>query len=348
MIYWLFNTVMIYLSIKLPQYGPVYRIHMITTSIMVGYALQTRKTGILAPPATNSEHYPMYLIAPYRLATTIVGVFVAFVWTIFPKPLTARRILRRRLGESLFILATYYSSVHTTLAMYLEDAQGDTTKKSSPGRVLEKIRGKLFIRELAALASLREHSALSRFEPTIGGEFPRQLYDQIIIEVDALLSHVNLIAHAAMTLSSNTTDTPDTTSSATSSESWKHTLGHHFRSADFTSHSVTTLLSLLASCILNGQPLPPFLEAPKPYHLAHQLHRMDPELLGAQSAAQNPGYSAFAVTEVSATMMAESLRRLLALVRELVGEAGFDVFGFGEGGVGGWERVGEVEKGKRS
>ena len=65
--YWLFNVVIIYFSIKHPQQAAVWRIHMITTTIMVGYALQTAKTGVQAPPATTSEHYPMYLIAPYRL-----------------------------------------------------------------------------------------------------------------------------------------------------------------------------------------------------------------------------------------------------------------------------------------
>ena len=330
--FWLFNVVISYCSIKYPQYAAVWRIHMITTAIMVGYALQTRKTGVQAPPATNSEHYPMYLIAPYRLATTFVGVSVAFIWTIFPAPVTARSILRRRLGEALYVLATYYSSVHTTLAMFLEDSQGDLSENTSPGRIIERVRGKLFIRELAALASLREHSALTHFEPTIGGDFPHKLYDQIITEVDALLSHVNLIAHAAITLrkaatNDNSDKSSQDTTAAASTDTWKHNLARRFRAADFTSHSVTTLLSLIASCIMNGQPLPPFLEAPKPYYLAHQLQQIDPELLSSSYALKNPEYSAFAVTEVSATMMAESLRKLLGLVKELVGEVDFDFVG---------------------
>ena len=329
--YWLFNAVITYFSIKYPKYAAVWRIHMITTTIMIGYALQTRKTGIAAPPATSSEHYPMYLIAPYRLATTFAGVFVAFVWTIFPAPMTARSVLRHRLGDALYVLATYYSAVHTTMAMFLEDNQGDLSEAGSPGRVLEKFRGKLFVRELAALASLREHSALSRFEPTIGSDFPHALYDQIITEVDALLSHVNLIAHAATTLRRSTTDprpvsssTPGNDATTTSQSRWKQNLAHRLRTATSASHSVTTLLSLIASCIMNGQPLPPFLEAPKPYHLAHQLQEMDPELLSTNMAVKDPEYSAFAVTEVSATMMSESLRRLLVSVKGVVGEVDFE------------------------
>ena len=329
--FWLFNAVITYFSIKYPKYAAVWRIHMITTTIMIGYALQTRKTGIAAPPATSSEHYPMYLIAPYRLATTFAGVFVAFVWTIFPAPVTARSVLRRRLGDALYVLATYYSAVHTTMALFLEDNQGDLSEADSPGRVLEKVRGKLFVRELAALASLREHSALSRFEPTIGGDFPHALYDQIITEVDALLSHVNLIAHAAMTLRRGapeprpeSSSTSDNDTIINSQSQWKHNLAHRFRTATSTSHSVTTLLSLIASCIMNGQPLPPFLEAPKPYHLAHQLQELDPDLLSTNMAVKHPEYSAFAVTEVSATMMSESLRRLLVSVTGVVGEVDFE------------------------
>ena len=75
---------------------------------------------------------------------------------------------------------------------------------------------------------------------------------------------------------------------------------------------------------MNGQPLPPFLEAPKPYHLAHQLQELDPDLLSTNMAVKHPEYSAFAVTEVSATMMSESLRRLLVSVTGVVGEVDFE------------------------
>ena len=38
---------------------------------------------------------------------------------------------------------------------------------------------------------------------------------------------------------------------------------------------------------MNGQPLPPFLEAPKPYYLAHQLQEIDPDLLSTIMAVKN-------------------------------------------------------------
>ena len=107
---------------------------------------------------------------------------VAFIWTFFPYALTARSQLRRDLGASLYLLANYYSCVHTTIGMRLSGTEGDPGDKNCPGRRLEKARRMVFSKELALLAGLRQHSAFTRWEPTLGGKFPRKQYDAIIEE----------------------------------------------------------------------------------------------------------------------------------------------------------------------
>ena len=325
--FYIFTFIEFYFAIKYPKYIGVWKVNLITRSIITGYALQTRKTGVQAPPATNALQYPIYLIAPYRLATTVAGVFVSFIWTVFPAPITSRSIIRLKLGQSLFLLATYYSSMHATITMCLSDLQGDPKVKSSPGRRLSKARNKIFSKLLTVLASLRDHRSFSKFEPNIGGEFPSKLYASIVAEVDTMLSLMNLVVHAATTsLQQHSHDTldPSSTSEKETATAWKHHVGTLFGSADFASHNITTLLSLLASSVTNGQPLPPYLEPPMPYHLTREMQKMDPHLLSLKHAL-DPGYSAFAVVEVSCTMIAESLGRLLVLVRELVGEVDFGV-----------------------
>jgi len=127
--------------------------------------------------------YPLYELAPYRLACVAGGLGVAFIWTFFPYPLTARSQLRKDLGASLYLLANYYSCVHTTVDMRLSGMEGDLEDKRSPGRRLEKARVKVFTKELALLAGLRQHLTFTAWEPSFGGKFPRQQYDTIIHEV---------------------------------------------------------------------------------------------------------------------------------------------------------------------
>lgn len=110
-------------------------------------------------------------------------MLVAFIWTFFPYPLTARSQLRKDLGASLYLLANFYSCVHTTVGMRLSGGEGPPDDKESPGRRLEKARTSVFTKELALLAGLRQHSNFTAWEPTIGGKFPRQQYDTIIHEV---------------------------------------------------------------------------------------------------------------------------------------------------------------------
>ena len=107
---------------------------------------------------------------------------MAFIWTFFPYPLTARSQLRKDLGASLYLLANYYSIVHTTVGIRLKGAEGDMASKQSPGRKLAKARTQVFTRELALLAGLRQHSTFTAWEPSFGGKFPKQQYDVIIQE----------------------------------------------------------------------------------------------------------------------------------------------------------------------
>jgi hypothetical protein len=122
----------------------------------------------------------IYELAPYRLATTAGGCLVAFIWTIFPYPLTDRGWLRKDLGSTIHLLANYYSVVHSTVRARIHHTEGDIEDKASPGRQLEKVRHKIFGKLLLMLPSLHQHSDWQKWEPTIGGRFPKATYDSII------------------------------------------------------------------------------------------------------------------------------------------------------------------------
>ena len=95
----------------------------------------------------------------------------------------ARSQLRKDLGVSLYLLANFYSIVHTTVALRITGREGDPTLKHSPGRRLGKARGQVYVKELALLGGLRQHSAFTVWEPNFGGKFPKEQYDAIIQQV---------------------------------------------------------------------------------------------------------------------------------------------------------------------
>jgi len=125
----------------------------------------------------------VYELAPYRLACVAGGCVVAFFWTIFPYPLTDRSWLRKDLGATIYLLANYYSIVHSTVRARINRTEGNMEDKNSPGRKLGKVRRKVFGKLLILLPSLRQHADWQKWEPTIGGKFPAETYNSIILRL---------------------------------------------------------------------------------------------------------------------------------------------------------------------
>lgn len=104
---------------------------------------------------------------------------MAFVWTIFPYPISDRSWLRKDLGATLHLLANYYNVVHSTISARLHDTEGDMSNPQSPGRRLEKIRNKIFGKLLLLIPSLHQHADWQKWELSLGGKFPTKTYDAI-------------------------------------------------------------------------------------------------------------------------------------------------------------------------
>ena len=94
--------------------------------------------------------------------------------TYFPYPITTRTTLRKDLGATLYLLANFYSAVHSTIDMRLHmGIKGRSGDKNSPLNPLDKARHKCFNKCLIMLNRLREHSNFTKFDPTFGGPFPK-------------------------------------------------------------------------------------------------------------------------------------------------------------------------------
>jgi hypothetical protein len=97
-------------------------------------------------------------------------------------------------------------------------------------------------------------------------------------------------------------------------------------SLQLTSQEVTSLLSIVAAAISTGKPIPPYLKAPRSIQLGQLLDSMDNDILSTRHVLE-PGYSAFAVMQVSSTMLRDDLEGLLEETKNLVGEAKFNIDG---------------------
>ncbi|MCJ1474859.1 hypothetical protein MMC13_003519 [Lambiella insularis] len=304
----------LYFFVSFPKFTVVFMISMVTQVLILGYELQVRKIGLALSLSSGQPYYQIYLLAPYRLATVAGGCLVAFIWTYFPFPITARNTLRRQLGESLMILANYYSCVHATVRLRVERRCGDPEDKTSPYRRLEKARDQLFGKEMALFAQLRQNSASTVFEPTLGGKFPKAQYDTIINEIQNILNYVALMAYT-------TRDYGDE-KGISGEGKWITDFARVLGSIEVMSEETTSLLALLSASVTNSTPLPPYLRPPPPYQLSARLKEMDADILSIVHIAE-PGYAAFAVRQVASSLINDDLKKLLDHIKELVGETDF-------------------------
>lgn len=172
-----------YFFVKYPRFLPTFIVTQVTTCLIIGYELQVDKIGIVRAEASGQPYYPIYELAPYRLATVAAGCTVAFFWMYFPYPLTARSTLRRQLGESIYILANYHSVVQYSIRMRLDGTGGDVNDKRSVSCGMEKICGNLQAKMLAFLTQLRGHLSFVPWEFSFGGKFPYQEYNALMKDV---------------------------------------------------------------------------------------------------------------------------------------------------------------------
>lgn len=180
----LFISAAFYIPIKMFRFRVIGIISIVTTAMIIGYELQVRKVGEKIATSNGQPYYPIYLLAPYRLATVSGGIAVAFIWTFFPYPISEHSVLRQSLGASLYLLANYYSIIHETISARMRGDEGDVTLKSSAGRKLEKARHKVFSKQMLMLNGLRTYSEFLQWEVPIGGKFPMEKYDSIILCVE--------------------------------------------------------------------------------------------------------------------------------------------------------------------
>ncbi|PGH14270.1 hypothetical protein AJ80_06010 [Polytolypa hystricis UAMH7299] len=342
------NCLQYYFFVRFPRFTPACTIAITTFNLIISYALQVRKLGIERSTASGTTYYPLYLFAPYRLATVIAGCAVSFIWIVFPYPTSSSSQVRRLLSRSLFILANFYSCMHTTIEVWINQEQGSLDDDQSPAHLLERARNQLYVEQISILARLREQSEFTRYEPAIGGRFPRETYDAIAAEIRMILTSMDLMAHLTKNLENMSVDKEQTenitndnrssinqhlgthklhrsASTGSNPEKWIAHLARAANTPEFHSHIVTSVLCQLSGAVANGVSLPPYLAPPHPFPLARRLRRLNEGLLDMKHI-EDPSFSAFVSVEVLSSMVSSGLKGLVGNVKRLVGELNFDVY----------------------
>ncbi|OBT82678.1 hypothetical protein VE02_09333 [Pseudogymnoascus sp. 03VT05] len=318
---WLFIFLEMYFFLKFPRFVPIWLVTIVTQVLIIGYELQVRKIGIKAASASGQPYYPTYQLAFYRLACVAGGSFVAFIWTIFPYQLSDRSLLRKDLGSMLYLLANYYSVVNSTTRSRLHNTEGDMRSKTSPHGQLQKARHKIFGKLMMILPSLKQHAEWQKWEPAVGGKFPRETYEAIILRSTNIMNYLSLISYATQTWSREEGSIPTKPETATQ-RAWLNDLSVLIEDVGPTSHQITSTLSLLSASIIQGSTLPPYIQLPPPYYLNRRLEALDTGILGMRHI-EEPGYSAYACLQVASSLITDDLARLIEHVKDLVGETDF-------------------------
>ncbi|QIW95000.1 hypothetical protein AMS68_000518 [Peltaster fructicola] len=300
-----------------PKYTTLGMIGPITVTLIVGYSLQTLKIGEAAAQISGQQYFPVYELGPVRLATVLGGLFVAWIWTVFPYPVTEHQEQKASLGHTLYLLAHYYSAMHETVQARLRglDVQDSGFRLNS---VLEKTRRNIWMKCNALLAGLRLRTVVMKYDIPFGGKFPRKQYEDITELLQSMLNFMVLISYASTTFN----DMKDASESQTSKSEWLRAFRQLVAHTSDTSHNIATLLSLLGSSVSNSEPLPPYLKVPEPFQMSEQLEQLDSDILSVRHVAE-PGYSTFAVTQLALKFLHDDLEVLVPAIKELVGELDF-------------------------
>lgn len=318
--YFIFVHLGPWIIIKHPKYTTLGMIGPITLTLICGYELQVLKIGVQEATANGQAFYPVYELGPIRLATVVGGLFVGWIWTILPYPFTEHHQQKTALGQTLYTLAQYYSATDETVRLRLKGLDSDERIRGSASKLLAKDRRKLFTSCNVLLAGIETRAAAMDFDIQIGGKFPRQQYDKITEILQSMLNFMALISYSSTAF----TDLKDASEAANSSSEWLSTFRRLIANTSTTSQGFTTLLSLMAASVSNGQPLPPYLKAPEAFQLAEQLDAIDKDVLSIRHVLE-PGYSSFAVIQIALKYLHDDLKRLLPAIKELVGELDFSL-----------------------
>ncbi|KAK8076681.1 hypothetical protein PG994_003953 [Apiospora phragmitis] len=194
-----------------------------------------------------------------------------------PSPLTERTWIRRDLSATLYLLAHYFSVIDESLKSKLHGTGGDPRCKRSPTNRLKKHRQLLLGKLLLLLPSLKQHADWQRWEPAVGGAFPRGVYEDIIKRATRITSYLTLMAHTVgytpppTGRKEETEEEKEREKEQEPDRAWIDALAELMADVVPTKRGIVCTLTLLSHSLQTGHSLPPNMPLPRPFALTRRL-----------------------------------------------------------------------------
>ena len=129
------------------------------------------------------------------------------------------------------------------------------------------------------------------------------LIPRLIKCIQRLLLWVSLASYSSIEFDSPASSSPE-------HDLWAAEFRKSIANATQTGHQITSMLSLLASSLSNGQPLPPYLDIPQSFRLVDTIEKVNKDLVSVRHIAE-PEYSAFAVMQVATQCINTDIKKLV-------------------------------------
>ena len=116
----------------------------------------------------------MYKLAPLRILVTVIGVVVAFLFTLFPIPVTSKDLLRRDMGHQFQLLATMYSLTQARLNAAVN------TDKTKETQILRNVLARTTLQYMGLQARSAQNLLFASWEPDFRYQFPKSVYSNLL------------------------------------------------------------------------------------------------------------------------------------------------------------------------
>ncbi|KAK9491441.1 hypothetical protein V1508DRAFT_421947 [Lipomyces doorenjongii] len=235
----IYMTGSFYFCVFKPKYTLLAIVSAVTPIISVGYAMNVQKLSNQTLSQTNTPKFPIYQDAAYRLVNVLAGLAVAYFWSIFPLPVTEAAIMRQHMGACTYLLARYNAIISESLLI-----EKRALVPQLLAQKLQQARLDVLQQVNRHIVKLKASSAFSKWQVTIGGEFPVKAYREAIRLLDRISAELSVVGYTASTLSIEVSEQ-----------------SCYLSSLDLLrgpSQRVTLALCILSASITNGVPLPPY------------------------------------------------------------------------------------------
>ncbi|KAJ9633491.1 hypothetical protein H2204_006874 [Knufia peltigerae] len=241
-----------------PKHALLALVSAVTPIIGVGYELNVHKLGEDYLRMFSTPAFPLYQIAAYRLANVVAGLLAAYIWTVFPFPVTEGALIQRHIGSCLYLLARYNAMVSETMLVNHPRRNKFRSSDTSPlAEKLKRARIEVVHQVHGVLKEVNGFAAFTGWQVPIGGRFPTEDYRECIVLLERLTVQLTLQGFALSVYHEHHLHHSDTRVKASMETvvSWTQ---KQREKALVSHHKVTSALFILSASITNGLPLPPY------------------------------------------------------------------------------------------